>query len=302
MKILITGSSGFLGRHLSPRLEEEGHEVTKLNSRNCDLTDKANLKRFDRTKYDQIFHLAAWTQAGDFCLHHPGEQWIMNQQMHTNLLAWWHESQPQAKMIAMGTSCCYDENLEHKEVNILKGEPIESLYTYAMTKRMMLLGMQMLNKQFGNRYLLLVPSTLYGPGYHTDGRQLHFIYDLARKIVEGKERGDPVVLWGDGEQIRELIHVNDFVRAAIQLSNSIENDTVNIGNGEGHTIREFAGMLCDIVGYDPGRITYDISKYLGARKKVLSSDKFARLLPGFQFTPLRQGLEEVVHWYQSTPN
>ena len=70
MKILVTGGTGFLGRHLVPALEAGGHAVTIINSRTCDLRERANLLRFKDEKYDRIYHLAAWTKAGDFCLYH----------------------------------------------------------------------------------------------------------------------------------------------------------------------------------------------------------------------------------------
>ena len=131
-----------------------------------------------------IFHLAAWTQAGDFCLRHPGEQWLINQKINTNTLNWWQEDQPQAKLIFMGTSCSYSPDCRLLEDNYMIGEPIESLYTYAMTKRMLLQGARAINQQYGLEYLCTVPSTLYGPGYHTDGRQMHFIFDLVKKIMK----------------------------------------------------------------------------------------------------------------------
>ena len=90
MEILVTGATGFLGTALTARLESLGHRVTALGSRNCDLTKESSLEAFDDRRYDQIYHLAAWTQAGDFCLYHPGEQWLINQKINTNILSWWH--------------------------------------------------------------------------------------------------------------------------------------------------------------------------------------------------------------------
>src|SRR3989344_1182901 len=113
MKILVTGATGFLGNYLCPYLESQGNEVIKANSKNCDLTKADSLGQFSTIKFNQIYHLAAWTQAGDFCLYHPGEQWIINQQMNTNMLAWWEEHEPQAKLILIGPSCTYAPNLPH---------------------------------------------------------------------------------------------------------------------------------------------------------------------------------------------
>src|SRR4051812_6023650 len=300
MKILVTGASGFLGTALCARLQADGHELVRLNSRNCDLTQPASLPRFNDQRYDQIYHLAAWTQAGDFCLRHPGEQFVINQRINTNVLDWWQQHQPQAKLISIGTSCSYPVDRPLVEENYLAGLPVESLFTYGMTKRMLYVGQLALQKQYGLRWLTLVPSTLYGPGYHTDGRQMHFMFDLIRKILRGKMYDERVVLWGDGHQKRELIYIDDFVTAMLRLADSShENDIVNIGAGEEHSIGEFAQMICDHVGFDFGRIEFDTSKYVGAKSKCLDVAKRRRLLPELTLTPLKEGLSRTIDWFQS---
>lgn len=278
-------------------LKEIGHSVTGITSGTCDLTKDGSLKIFNGEEFDQIFHLAAWTQAGDFCLFHSGEQWIINQKINTNVLSWWAEFQPQAKLVSIGTSCSYSPELPLEEKNYLEGQPIQSLFTYGMTKRMLHVGLLALNKQYGLKYLNLVPSTLYGPGYHTDDRQMHFIFDLIRKILRGKYFGDSVVLWGDGYQRREIIHVNDFVQLAIKLSHSIDDEVINIGAGEDHTIRYFAQIICDIVGFEFKNIKFDISKYVGAKSKCLETSKLKKLIPNLQLTPLKKGISETISWF-----
>lgn len=297
MKILVTGASGFLGKHLCQHLEVECHILTRLNSKECDLTQAGSLERFNQPAYDQIYHLAAWTQAGDFCLYHPGEQWISNQQINTNVLTWWQMHQPQAKMIAIGTSCCYAPDRDLVEENYLDGRPIDSLLTYAMTKRMLYVGLLALQQQFNLEYLHVVPSTLYGPGYHTDGRQMHFIFDLIRKIMHGKLYGEPVVLWGDGYQRREVVHVADFVATMTALANTHSNDLVNIGAGEEFSIRQFAQIICDQVGYDFSAIQFDTSRYVGSQSKCLSIDKLHRLKSDYQPRLLASGLATTIEWF-----
>lgn len=296
MKILVTGGTGFLGTALCRKLVAEGHDITPVGSRDCDLTQAGSLDRFADGKFDRIFHLAAWTQAGDFCLKHPGEQWIINQQINTNVLDWWHKRQPQAKLIAIGTSCAYAPGSALAEEDYLDGPPIESLFTYAMTKRMLYVGLLALHRQFGHTYLQLVPSTLYGPDYHTDGRQMHFIFDLIRKIIRGKLRGEPVILWGDGHQKRELVYMEDFVRIALRLSDTVSNDLVNIGAGEEFSIRHFAQLICERIGYDFQQIQFDTTRYVGAKSKCLSSAKLRSLLGKVEMTPLSEGLAKTIDW------
>jgi GDP-L-fucose synthase len=294
--VFVTGGSGFLGRHLCAALRAAGHAVDAPTSRDCDLLRSGSLSAMGGGTYDRIFHLAAWTQAGDFCLRHPGEQWVRNQLLNTHVLEWWSERQPGAKLVSIGTSCAYAPDGPLVEERYLDGLPIESLYAYAMTKRMLFVGQTSLARQYGLKHLTVVPSTLYGPGYHADGRQLHFIFDLIRKILIGRRDGVPVVLWGDGHQRRELIHVDDFVRALLRLADRVDDEIVNIGSGSEHSIREFAALICAETGYDPARIEYDTSRYVGARSKRLEIGKLHRLLPDFAPTPLEKGLPPVIAW------
>ena len=127
MRIFITGGGGFLGRHLIAALRVSGHEVVAPSSSECDLRREECFAPWSAQKFDRIWHLAAWTQAGDFCLKHPGEQWIRNQQLNTRILAWWAEQQPQAKLISIGTSCAYAPDQPLREELYLEGQPIESL-------------------------------------------------------------------------------------------------------------------------------------------------------------------------------
>jgi GDP-L-fucose synthase len=287
-KILVTGATGFLGRHLTERLAELGHEIFISNTSVRNLNSVSNLTTLKDLDY--IFHLACYTQAGDWCLFHSGEQWEQNQIMNTNILMYWRKYQPRAKMIAMGTSCSYSPHLPMNEENYMLGEPDEGLYTYAMTKRMLLQGLRAAKKQFGLSYTYFVPSTLYGSGY--DPQDKHFIFDLARKIKKGME-GEDVALWGHGNQRRELIHVDDAVNLMIELMDTDE-EVVNLSTGQDHSIREFAGQLCELIGYNPNDIIYDESKYVGVYEKNLDVKLLQSLCPDFEFTSLEEGLKDLL--------
>lgn len=296
MNIIVTGATGFVGTALCKVLEERGYNVVRLNSKNCDLTRDVSLDKFNNVSYDHIYHLAAWTQAGDFCLYHPGEQWIINQKINTNVLSWWQKFQPQAKLICMGTSCAYAPDLELVEKNYLHGSPIDSLYTYAMAKRMLYVGLISLNRQYGLKYLCFVPSTLYGPGYHTDGRQMHFIFDLIRKILRGQFYQEPVVLWGDGYQKRELVYIDDFINIILSINDKSENELINIGAGKEYDIRFFAELISKEVNYDFGKIRFDVSKYVGAKSKCLNINKMKDSLGEFKTTDLLTGIKNTINW------
>ena len=129
---------------------------------------------------------------------------------------------------------------------------------------------------------------------------MHFIFDLIRKILLGKIHGDPVVLWGDGHQRRELVYIDDFLSALVDLSELRDGETINIGAGEDHSIREFAMLICEVVGYDFDQIRFDTERYVGARSKRLVTDRVDAILPQWRKTDLKTGLMRTIEWMRSS--
>lgn len=297
MNVLVTGATGFLGRELCRRLAETGCAVTGVGSAECDLTRRDSLDSLGSGNFGLIVHCAAWTRAGDFCLTHPGEQWIVNQLINTHVLEWWNLRQPQAKMVCFGTSFSYAPGFEAEERNYLLGLPQENGFAYTMTKRMLYVGLDALKRQFGRAYLYAVPDTLYGPGYHTDGRPMHLIFDLIRKIARGKLYGEPVVLWGDGNQQREVVYIDDFAGILVTLALTEAEGIINIAPGEQHTIRELAGIICEKIGYDPSLVRFDASRGTGQSQRCLNVDRLRSLLPSARFTPLERGIDATIQWF-----
>lgn len=293
MLALVTGATGFLGNHLCRELREIGYAVHISNTQTASLSDIKNLDVYKDIDFDIIFHLAAVTKAGDWCVHNSGTQWIENQTINTNILKFWKEYQPSAKMVCIGTSCSYDPTLPLEEGYYEKGMPDLDLYYYAQTKRMLLTGLRALEKQYGLEWLYVIPSTLYGPGFKDDDN--HFIFDLVRKISDGKYKDSPVTLWGTGEQKRELINVKDFVNILIGLTDR-KNEVINIGRGKEYSIKEYARKICQLVGFDFYDIKYDTAKFSGVQSKCLNVEKLKGIFPKLKFTPLEEGLKEIIDW------
>ena len=139
-----------------------------------------------------------------------------------------------------------------------------------------------MQKQYKMKWLCVVPSTLYGPSYHEDNRQQHFIFDLIKKILNGKYNNRKVKLWGTGLQKEEIIHVNDFISNLIKINKKTNNKIINIGYGKNYTIRKFAETICEIVNYDHRRIIYDKTKYVGALNKKINISRINKIIPAYQ--------------------
>jgi GDP-L-fucose synthase len=176
-------------------------------------------------------------------------------------------------------------------------EPDPHLATYAYTKRMLYAGLLAFQMQFGMKFQHLIPSTLYGPKFEAGDN--HFIFDLIKKIHAGKTREEEVVLWGTGEQVRELMFVDDAVRLIEFAAELPQSELLNLGSGAGYNIRQYAEMLCEIMGYDPKKIRYDTTKYSGNPKRFFDTTKIKKLFPDFEYTDIREGLRKTVAYYES---
>ena len=88
-KVLVTGATGFLGGHLCKKIKSMGWDVYVSNTTSANLNEIENLYVYNDVNFDYIFHLAAVTKAGDYCLKHKADQWIANQTINTNILTYW---------------------------------------------------------------------------------------------------------------------------------------------------------------------------------------------------------------------
>lgn len=297
MKLFITGSTGFLGNNVLNYFKNSysGDQLSLYaNSKNLaeiSLLELEDLKGFN---FDYIFHLAAWTQAGRFSLDHPGEEWLINQKLNSNILEWWYKRQIQATLVSIGTSCAYDEKSSYSETEYLKGSPHKELFTYGMTKRMLQIGIEALNLQFQMKYLSLIPNTLFGFHYHWDKKQPHFIYDLILKSLKYKYHRSPITIWGDGSQKRELVYVEDFIRGTMELISKNLNGTFNISPGIDYTIIEYLEMIAKTLDIKLTSVFFDLKQITGVRRKILNNSKFREACPNFSFTPLDSILPKIV--------
>ncbi len=297
MNILITGGSGFLGKYLTKSLKKKKSiKVISLSSKDADLRLNGSLSKLNKIKFKKIYHLASWSQAGKFSLHHSGEQWLNNQLINTNVLNWIHKYQMQAKLITIGTNLSYQEGIKLNENNYLKGEPIKAYTSYAMSKRMLLIGQQAMAKQFGLKFITFVPPTLYGKGYEINKKEPHFIFDIIQKILKAKKNNTNVELWGDGSQKRELLHVNDFIKIMLSLENRCENEVVNIAAKKDYEIKYLAKIICKIVGYPYKRIIFNQQKFIGPKSKKLLIKKLEKYVPSYKFITLNDGLLETIKY------
>jgi GDP-L-fucose synthase len=202
--------------------------------------------------------------------------------------------------VFLGSSCIYPRNCAQpiKEEYILSGELEQTNSAYAIAKIAGLELIKSYRKQYGHKWISVMPTNLYGPNDNFDLENSHVFPALIRKFVEGKrENAKSVTLWGTGSPKREFLHVDDLANAILLCLEKYDSDQhINIGSGVDLSIKELATKVARAAGFT-GEIIWDSSKPDGTPRKVLDITKISNL--GWKPSiSLDQGIDQTVHWYQ----
>ena len=210
------------------------------------------------------------------------------------------------EVVFFGSSCIYPKLADQpiREEYLLTGPLEPTNEPYAIAKIAGLKLVEAANREYGYRWLSLMPTNLYGPGDNFDLESSHVLPAMIRKFHEAKAgalRGDngPVRLWGTGNALREFLHVDDLARAACDLTIEGESGLFNVGSGEELSIRDLAGLVAEVVGYQ-GPVEWDSTRPDGTPRKLLDSSK-VRATGWVPRISLLAGLKQTYEWYLANP-
>lgn len=204
------------------------------------------------------------------------------------------------KLLFLGSSCIYPKHCQQpmKETHLLSGYLEPTNEPYAVAKIAGIKTCQSYNRQYGTRFISVMPTNLYGPNDNFDLETSHVLPALIRKFNEAKTIDSAEVeIWGSGKPRREFLHVDDMADACLFLMENYEgDDIVNIGTGKDLTIYELSHMIAEIVGYN-GSLRFDTSKPDGTLLKRLDVSKLKEM--GWEpKIELKQGIEMTYRWFQ----
>jgi GDP-L-fucose synthase len=302
-RILVTGGSGFLGRHVLAALRQRGYQhVLAPTHAEFDLTHEANVEAcLEKTRPDVVVHLAAVVGGIGANRARPGEFFYKNLIMGASLME--HARlRGVAKFVALGTICAYPKftPVPFHEDDLWNGYPEETNAPYGLAKKMLLVQAQAYRQQFGLHAIYLLPVNLYGPGDNFDPRSSHVIPALIRKCVEAREAGaDYVTVWGTGTPTREFLYVADCAEGIVAaLERYDEPEPVNLGSGREISIADLAALIAQATRFR-GAVHFDPSQPDGQPRRKLDTSR-AREKFGWQATTdFRTGLAATVAWFES---
>ena len=203
------------------------------------------------------------------------------------------------KVVPIGSACSYPGYLQGdlKEEDFWSGKLHDSVESYGFSKKLQQVGQRAYHKQYGIESNHLILTNLYGPHDVFTEYRSHVVSALIKKFVDANKKGETVILWGDGSPIREFLYVRDAAEAIVKaMALPHDPEPINIGTGEGTSIRELAEVIQKYTGYT-GRIDWDTEKPNGTARKVLDSEKRKQALTWEPRYSLENGLRETIEWY-----
>ena len=301
-RVMVTGGSGFLGRHVVDVLRKRGCAVFSPRKAQYDLTREAEVVRaYADARPDVVIHLAAVVGGIGANRESPGRFFYENVMMGALVLEHARLSAVE-KFVGIGTICAYPKlaPVPFTERDLWNGYPEETNAPYGIAKKMLLVQGQAYRTQYGMNAIHLLPVNLYGPHDNFDPSSSHVIPALIRKCLEAAEAGaTEVVCWGTGNATREFLYVEDCAEAIVLATERYDGpDPVNIGAGFEISIRRLAETIAELTGYT-GRLVFDATKPDGQPRRSLDVGR-ARRAFGFEAsTDFRDGLRHTIDWYRA---
>lgn len=287
------------------------------SSRDCDLTDyAATLLYFRDISPDAVIHLAAAVGGLFKNMRCKMDMFETNMRINMNVLKVCHELRV-SKVVSCLSTCIFPDGLDKdaqiNEAMLHSGPPHASNYAYAYAKRMLEVQSRCYREQYGDNFVCVIPTNIYGPHDNFNLDDGHVIPALIHKCYLAQQQGVPLVVAGSGAPLRQFIYSHDLAHLLIWAlehynATTSDNDAPASESGSGSliisvdpadeiSIAQVVRHIVDATGFD-NDVVHDIAQADGQFKKTVNNSKFKRLYgSSFAFTPIRQGLRETVQWF-----
>jgi GDP-L-fucose synthase len=298
--IYVAGHQGLVGSAVWRRLDQAGYSnLTGFSSGQADLRDRNAVDQLFADTTPDVVVLAAARVGGILAnASEPADFLEDNLRIQVNVMGGAQRAGVR-RLLFLGSSCIYPKFAAQPitEASLMTGELEATNDAYAVAKIAGIKHVQALRRQHSVNYISAMPTNLYGPGDNFNPTNSHVLPALIRRIHEAKSaNADTVTIWGSGTPRREFLFVDDLADALLFLLEHYDSpEPINVGVGADISIRDLAGTIAEVVGWQ-GEFLFDPTKPDGTPRKLLDVSRLTAL--GWKAsTPLKDGIKRTYEWF-----
>jgi len=316
-KVLIVGAGGFIGGHLVKKILENGNSIvatdikpkeywfqdfdTVENHYSTDMKDISNCRKVTQG-VDYVFNMAC-NMGGMGFIENNKAECMQSVLINTNLLIACNENKVQRYFFS-SSACAYNKTKQQdvfieglKEEDAYPADPEdgygwEKLFSERMCRHFM--------EDYGLEVRVARYHNIYGPYGTYDGGREKAPAALCRKVIQARtDKNDTIDVWGDGEQTRTFLYVDECVEGTLRLFESDYSEPVNIGSDEQVSINQMIGIIEGISGGGELKKNYQLDKPKGVRGRSSNNDLVKKVLNWSYKMSLKEGLTKTYQWIES---
>ena len=309
--VLVTGAAGFTGTNLIKRLLEEGANVrgvlhkkspqcdfdsNKISYRWADLTHQEDCKEVVKN-IDYVFMCSANTSGAAVMEYTPLAHVTPNVIMNTLMLEASYEAGVK-KFMFMSSTTVYPISEEPLKEEDLNDKFYSKYFFVGWMKRFSEVMCEMYGEKIKKPMITIVvrPGNLYGDFDDYEWDTSHSTAALIRRVVE---RHDPLVVWGDGSDLKDIMYISDLINGVITAMEKIDKfEILNIASGNSYSIKETLNTILEVDGYINAKVEYDLTKPTMIPKRLINVSKAKKLLGFEPKHDLKSGIKKTIKHYR----
>lgn len=312
-KILVAGGAGFIGSNLVERLISLGANVRatihkkdpviindKIEYVKCDLLRMEDCRKVV-DGMDYVFMCAANTSGAAVIASTPLVHVTPNIIMNSQILEAAYMAKVK-KFIFLSSNAAYSPSGDRpvREDEMFDGDPYDIYFGVGWMKRYTEILCRLYSQKLKNpmHSVVVRPSNIYGPYDDFDFATSHMMAATIRKVIE---RNAPISIWGTGDDIRDLIYIDDFIDGLVLAAEKISVfDCLNIAQGKAYSLKQVLHMILEIDGYKNAQVVFDRTKPSMIPVRLIDVSKAKDILGFRAKTDISDGIAKTIAWYRKT--
>lgn len=303
-KVLVTGGTGMIGRHLVSMLLEKDAKIKVVSmDDNVLLPHRVSFSKLNLLVYenclkackgmDYVFHLAGIKGSAGIASKKVASFFVPTILFNTNMLEAARANSVK-RYLYTSTIGVYSPAPVFYENDVWKTFPSENDKFAGWAKRMGELQAESYKIEYGwDKIAIVRPANVYGPYDNFDPKTAMVIPALIKRVLDGE---NPLSVWGDGSEIRDFIHAKDVASGMLLAIEKAANCIpINLGSGKGISIKDLVETICECVP-NPPKINWDKSKKAGDKIRLMEI-KRARAIGFKPKISLKTGIKETIDWF-----